>query len=109
MRVPPQAAHTHVVAAPANGPVISIDNRRLARVAKGRHEHGKRNACQQARRSTNSPKRKPDIRQLDCQGLHDVAARHGLLADLRKLHHQHPPAARGARGPGVNVHHPRLE
>jgi thymidine phosphorylase len=34
MRVPPQAAHTHVVAAPAAGPVISIDNRRLARVAK---------------------------------------------------------------------------
>lgn len=34
MRVPPQAAHTHVVAAPSTGPVISIDNRRLARVAK---------------------------------------------------------------------------
>jgi thymidine phosphorylase len=34
MRVPPQAAYTHVVAAPAAGPVISIDNRRLARVAK---------------------------------------------------------------------------
>lgn len=34
MRVPPQAAHTHVIAAPTSGPVISIDNRRLARVAK---------------------------------------------------------------------------
>lgn len=34
MRVPPQATHTHVVAAPATGPVVSIDNRRLARVAK---------------------------------------------------------------------------
>jgi thymidine phosphorylase len=34
MRVPPVARHTHVVAAPAGGPVISIDNRRLARVAK---------------------------------------------------------------------------
>ena len=34
LRVPPQAAHTHVIAAPTTGPVISIDNRRLARVAK---------------------------------------------------------------------------
>jgi thymidine phosphorylase len=34
MRVPPQAAHTHVITAPTAGPVISIDNRRLARVAK---------------------------------------------------------------------------
>ena len=34
MRVPPQAAHTHVVTSPTAGPVISIDNRRLARVAK---------------------------------------------------------------------------
>jgi thymidine phosphorylase len=34
MRVPPVARHTHVVAAPAGGPVIGIDNRRLARVAK---------------------------------------------------------------------------
>ena len=34
MRVPPTAAHTHVVTAATAGPVISIDNRRLARVAK---------------------------------------------------------------------------
>jgi thymidine phosphorylase len=34
MREPTTAAHTHVIAAPAAGPVISIDNRRLSRVAK---------------------------------------------------------------------------
>lgn len=34
MREPTKAAHTHVITAPAAGPVISIDNRRLARVAK---------------------------------------------------------------------------
>jgi thymidine phosphorylase len=34
MREPTTAAHTHVITAPAAGPVISIDNRRLSRVAK---------------------------------------------------------------------------
>ncbi len=34
MRVPPRAAHTHVVTAPFSGKIINIDNRRLARVAK---------------------------------------------------------------------------
>ena len=34
MREPPRAPHTHVVAAPAAGTVVTIDNRRLARAAK---------------------------------------------------------------------------
>lgn len=34
MREPPQAAHTHVVAAHSAGRVVSIDNRRLGRAAK---------------------------------------------------------------------------
>ncbi|GAB3538733.1 thymidine phosphorylase family protein [Noviherbaspirillum agri] len=34
MRVPPRAAHTHVVTSKHKGRVMSIDNRRLARIAK---------------------------------------------------------------------------
>jgi thymidine phosphorylase len=34
LRIPPRAAHTHVVAAPATGKVLAIDTRLLARAAK---------------------------------------------------------------------------
>ena len=34
MRVPPRASHTHPVGSPASGRILSVDNRRLASVAK---------------------------------------------------------------------------
>ena len=42
--------------------------------------------CQNTRSDANSPKPQGHIRQLDRQGLNEIARRHGLLGHLRQLH-----------------------